>query len=603
MLLGLIVLGILLFPVMAKSYIKHKIAKMEKQYGVTVSMEKFSYGWNKTLKCSNGSLLLQDSNDTLFYFNQFQIKVDYFKDWKFQPRPVSFMIDSALLNWVMRDTLIESKALSKQRTLPEQINRYINLVSEYFPEHGEANYIDVQIHSDSLLSECVIHSLTISDSLWHGDIEFKEHDHVSKWKAEGNINPAKNHYTGTLRLQDKRKSPLFLHLFKRKLDMDVAFQELAFELNIQEQEEALSSLSIGGELKQGILSHPKLSDKPIPIDSTSFRLYVQLTPKKIEIDSSSTLTLNGFPIHPYFMYEKQEKEHLIVKVSEKDVDAKKFFKAIPSEIFQVIPKLSFSGSLDFHFLFDCDFAEVENLQFDVDISTNNLIVENSGLNSVITKYNNDVIYTREETGVPVREIRLSSKSKTFVAFENIPFYLRNAILISEDPSFFQHRGFIKSSIRDAMVTNLQREKFAWGGSTISMQLVKNLFLSKRKVASRKFEEMILVSLIENKHLISKERMFEIYVNIIEWAPNVYGLSEAARFYFNKPVDLLTFGESVYLATLIRSPKHFARTLEEDGKVTSDRRAEMHLIARKMLDRGFITTSQYDTFNSFVVVTR
>ena len=572
---------------------------MEQRYSVTISMEDFSYGWNKTLECSNGTLLLQESHDTLFHFNQLQIKIDYFKGWKLQPRPVSFAVDSAFLNWKEQEILTKDSASSEKRTLSEKVNRYINMVSEYFPEHAEANYIDIQVHSDSLLTACIIHSFEISDSLWHGNIELKEYDHTSIWKVEGNINPEKKHYTGTLHLQGKRDKPVFLHLFKKKFDMDIAFQELAFELEIQKQEENLSLFSVGGEVKRGVVSHPKLADKAIPIDSASFLLHVQLTPQRIEIDSTSTLTLNGFPIHPYFMYEKKEEKYVIFKVFEKGVDANKFFNAIPPGIFQVIPKLSFSGSIDFLFLFDCNYADIENLQFDVDISTHNLIVGNNGMH-LITGYNDDATYIREEAGVPVREIRLSPKNSGFVAFENIPFYLRSAILISEDPSFFQHRGFIKSSIRDAMVTNLQREKFAWGGSTISMQLVKNLYLNKRKVASRKFEEMILVSLIENKHLISKERMFEIYVNIIEWAPNVYGISEAARFYFDKPVDLLTFGECVYLATLIRAPKHFAYTLDEDGKVTSDRRTEMHLIARKMLDRGFITSTQYDTFNSFVV---
>lgn len=79
-----------------------------------------------------------------------------------------------------------------------------------------------------------------------------------------------------------------------------------------------------------------------------------------------------------------------------------------------------------------------------------------------------------------------------------------------------------------------------------MQLVKNVFLSRHKTLARKFEEMLIVWLIENNRLSSKQRMFEVYLNIIEWGPMVYGANEAARFYFNKDVSDLTVNESIFL---------------------------------------------------------
>ena len=132
-----------------------------------------------------------------------------------------------------------------------------------------------------------------------------------------------------------------------------------------------------------------------------------------------------------------------------------------------------------------------------------------------------------------------------------------------------------------------------------MQLVKNLFLNRKKVASRKFEEMVLTWLIENNNLISKERMFEIYVNIIEWGPCIYGINEAASFYFDKKPEELTFGECVYLATLIRSPKHYGWTLDNNGNVIDNRRSEMRFVAQRMLEKEMISESQFSTFNSFV----
>jgi len=254
--------------------------------------------------------------------------------------------------------------------------------------------------------------------------------------------------------------------------------------------------------------------------------------------------------------------------------------------------------MNFSLLFDCDFAKVDDLIFDFDISSRNLSFLD-GSSTLITRFNAPFEYLFYEGGVPVRSIMVGPENPSFCPFEKIPPMLKYAILASEDASFFRHNGFLKSSIQDAMVTNIKRGKFSRGGSTITMQLVKNLFLNRKKVASRKFEEMVLTWLIENNNLISKDRMFEIYVNIIEWGPCVHGINEAAAFYFDKKPEELTFGECVYLATLIRSPKHYAWTLDNNGNVTDSRRSEMRFVAQRMLEKEMIGEAQFATFNSFV----
>ena len=94
-----------------------------------------------------------------------------------------------------------------------------------------------------------------------------------------------------------------------------------------------------------------------------------------------------------------------------------------------------------------------------------------------------------------------------------------------------------------------------GASTLSMQLVKNVFLNPDKTIARKLEEILIVWLIENNRLTSKSRMFEVYMNIIEWGPDVYGITEAARFYFAKDPAALTLSECIFLAYIIPYPKY------------------------------------------------
>jgi membrane peptidoglycan carboxypeptidase len=84
-----------------------------------------------------------------------------------------------------------------------------------------------------------------------------------------------------------------------------------------------------------------------------------------------------------------------------------------------------------------------------------------------------------------------------------------------------------------LLSKHKTKKFSRGASTISMQLIKNVFLTREKTVSRKLEEILLVYILENNRIVSKERMLEVYFNIIEWGPNVYGIGEASRFYFRK----------------------------------------------------------------------
>jgi membrane peptidoglycan carboxypeptidase len=94
-----------------------------------------------------------------------------------------------------------------------------------------------------------------------------------------------------------------------------------------------------------------------------------------------------------------------------------------------------------------------------------------------------------------------------------------------------------------------------------MQLIKNVFLTREKTMARKLEEILLVYMLENNYIVSKERMFEVYLNLIEWGPNVYGIGEASRFYFQKSPAELTLNEALYLASIVPSPKGFMYKFE------------------------------------------
>ena len=166
-----------------------------------------------------------------------------------------------------------------------------------------------------------------------------------------------------------------------------------------------------------------------------------------------------------------------------------------------------------------------------------------------------------------------------------------AILQSEDGGFFYHQGFLPGAIQEALAYDLRVGRFARGGSTISMQLVKNIFLNRHKNIARKLEEALLVWLIENQRITSKERMYEVYLNIVEWGPLVYGACEASRFYFDKEPSDLTVNEAIFLASIIPKPKHFRSVFNPDATLKENQAGYFQLLAKRLLVKGVITAEQ------------
>ena len=120
-----------------------------------------------------------------------------------------------------------------------------------------------------------------------------------------------------------------------------------------------------------------------------------------------------------------------------------------------------------------------------------------------------------------------------------------------------------------------------------MQFVKNAFLNRNKTISRKVEEILIVWLIENQRIISKERMFEVYLNFIEWGRNIYGIGEASRYYFAKSPASLDIGESILLSYVVPSPKLTLSRFYPDGSVKTYLRGYFKLIGQIMAKRGLI----------------
>ena len=159
-----------------------------------------------------------------------------------------------------------------------------------------------------------------------------------------------------------------------------------------------------------------------------------------------------------------------------------------------------------------------------------------------------------------REEQARNKGRTvgrhwkWIPLSRVSPHLRRAVVAAEDASFFVHEGFDWEGIKDAALYNLEKGELKRGGSTITQQLAKNLYLSSERSILRKVREALITRSLE-RHL-SKERILEIYINVAEWGNGVYGAEAAARHHFKKSAREVTEDEAVWLAAILPSPRRY-----------------------------------------------
>lgn len=144
--------------------------------------------------------------------------------------------------------------------------------------------------------------------------------------------------------------------------------------------------------------------------------------------------------------------------------------------------------------------------------------------------------------------------QNWVPLSRISPYLTKAVIIGEDDKFWRHEGFDFEAIQKAVEKDIKEKKFKFGGSTISQQLAKNLYLSPSKNPLRKLKEAILTWRIEKN--LSKKRILELYLNVAEWGEGIFGIEAASHHYYGKPASALNPEESARLASVLPNPRKY-----------------------------------------------
>ncbi|MCA9541316.1 MAG: transglycosylase domain-containing protein, partial [Myxococcales bacterium] len=355
-----------------------------------------------------------------------------------------------------------------------------------------------------------------------------------------------------------------------------------------------------GRLRQVVLMHGALAEGPIgPLDlSVEGRLDVRLLDRathaiEARVDGARvTLGEIGADITA-FVDTTPGTMKLRLTVDAGRFDAPALIKALPKGLLPHLEPIIARGPMGFRALVDIDQTDLKATKLDVDLDVRKVDVK--GINPNIDfETLRDVFTTRfempgeKEDELIILEREQGPNSPRWVPLEEIPALLPLAVTAQEDGGFYRHKGVSLLHLRGSLIRNLERGRFARGGSTLTMQLARNLFLNRRKTLSRKLEELVLTWLLEQA--FDKDELMALYLNVVEFGPDIFGIGEAAEHYFGrKPIELAP-EQIAYLVRLLPGPRGYYEQFEKK-KLSKSFMRSINQLLRRLVDKGYLPEDQ------------
>ncbi|MEO0323008.1 MAG: transglycosylase domain-containing protein [Myxococcota bacterium] len=227
--------------------------------------------------------------------------------------------------------------------------------------------------------------------------------------------------------------------------------------------------------------------------------------------------------------------------------------AIPEDLLQDAAGFRWTGSIGGQLRFAARSDELDATRLEVNVA-NGCLFESVPAFADLRRLQGPFVHRVREPDGRLFEMSAGPGTANWSPLHVTSPFLVHAVLGHEDGAFLRHPGFSVGSIRDALVRNLEAGGYRRGGSTITMQLAKNVFLHREKTLARKAQEVLLTWWLETA--LPKDELLALYLNLIEYGPGIYGIKRAAEHYFGRHPSELTVAESAYLACILPDPKGF-----------------------------------------------
>jgi hypothetical protein len=566
-------------------------SKLLSKYHLTLDIEKSNYSGIKTVCLYN--VYLHSGTDTLMFVDTFKINPRLFPLFVGNIRFKDIDIHNSKVN--LNAALLDSTLfIKKQRNTADTVlkvadysklaNSALKKLFSYIPSYVNAQMLDLtytrQIHQVRMKVE----NVSLKNGVYKGYFEVWDSTNNNSGVFAGNID--KWNKSISFNVHSPNNSTITLPYITQKWGAWIGFDSLDVSFTYQDYSDNVLTLAGHGYVKNLTIKHKMVSPEEVKTKLGMLDFTIKTGDRFVEVDSSSVVTMNTFSFSPYFKYQHYKGHEVFIKVPRFEFDADTMFSSLPEGLFTSIRDMKVQGKLAYSLNCHIDFSKLDSLTFCSSLERLNYKILRYG-DADLSKLNRSFLYEAYDHDQLAASFMVDSFSSNYVTLNNISPYLRYAVLTSEDGSFFYHRGFNEEAFTNSIAIDIKEKRFARGGSTITMQLVKNVFLNRNKTVSRKLEEVFITWMIENMHLVSKERMYEVYLNIIEWGPGVYGIKQASAYYFKKQPSQLSLNEAIYLTSIIPRPKYFKYTFDKSGKLLDYYSAYYKQLADIMLRRSQI----------------
>ncbi|WP_079702989.1 biosynthetic peptidoglycan transglycosylase [Daejeonella lutea] len=572
-----------------RAAIQKGITKAKRDYDLDVKIGSANFTGLSTVSFKNITVVPQD-RDSLANIQNFKVGVKLFPLLFGDIKLSEIILNTGQVNLVKRGSVsnydfifrkksVDSTEKKSELNLSKLANSLINQLLYKIPDDMDVRGFEIKFRDDT----SALNFYTTSATIDGGDVKstIKVNGNESTWHVEGTVDPG------------DQQLDLIMFADNKKVELPFLEKRLGLKLNFDTASTQMKGISKRGDIleingswgvKNLLVNHVRISANDIVVPDAYLDADMVIGKNFVSIDSTSTIHVKDISIHPFIKYTLSPSKVYELKVHTDEMDAQQVVNSFPQGLFESLEGIQVKGKVKYDLDFHLDEKIPDSVIFKSELKNIGFKVVKWGKTN-LQKINKTFVYTPYEYGKPMRDIIIGPENPDYVPIDQISPNLKNALLTAEDPSFYSHNGFVEESFRNSIITNFKEKAFKRGGSTISMQLVKNVYLSRQKTMARKAEEMLIVWIIENSNLSSKQRMFEVYLNLIEWGRNVYGIGEAARYYFGKHPSQLDVGEGIFLASIVPRPKGGLYRFEGDGSLRQSLRGYFRLIGGLMARRG------------------